>query len=195
MIVIRDAVLRRTIQDQLSEADGITTTTAADLPPGHELFPYPRPDMIVLDAADDRRNALGPIARAVPLVMLIDAADHTDIAMAREVGARGILTKSMPAVQFVSAVRLVAAGGDVRAPAVVARNHHRPQSRNAVPLSPREHDVLLLLADGRTNQEIAAALYLSPTTVKSHVSTILRKLGVNNRVQAAAWYGQPLAEQ
>ena len=57
----------------------------------------------------------------------------------------------------------------------------------AADLTERELDVLRLLADGRDNRQIAEALYLSPTTVKRHVSSIVAKLGVSNRVQAAIW--------
>jgi DNA-binding NarL/FixJ family response regulator len=62
------------------------------------------------------------------------------------------------------------------------------KTRDGGPLSPREREVAALVAEGRTNKEIAAALYLSERTAQNHVQHILTKLGVANRTQIAAWY-------
>jgi DNA-binding NarL/FixJ family response regulator len=107
-------------------------------------------------------------------------------------GASGFLVKDAPPEQLVAAVRAVAAGEELFAPTVLRRlvaAYVREPPDDAVdsvlaPLTDRERDVLREMASGRTNAEIAAALYLSPATVKTHVTRILTKLGLRDRVQA-----------
>jgi DNA-binding NarL/FixJ family response regulator len=112
-------------------------------------------------------------------------------------GASGFLLKSMRGRELVDAVRVVAAGEALLAPTVtrrliadvVARPStveqvgHRPPARLAG-LSPRETDTLRALARGLSNAEIAAELYVTEHTVKTHVSNLLTKLGLRDRVQA-----------
>ncbi|MFF4409553.1 response regulator [Streptomyces sp. NPDC001262] len=112
-----------------------------------------------------------------------------------EAGAAGFLLKDTPPAELVRAVHQVAEGHGMLSPAVTRQIldllRHRP--RTASPeirgkidtLTPRERDVLELLAQGRSNADIAAALFTSEATVKMHVSRVLAKLGVDNRVQAA----------
>jgi DNA-binding NarL/FixJ family response regulator len=107
-------------------------------------------------------------------------------------GASGFLVKDAPPEQLVAAVRAVAAGEELFAPTVLRRlvsAYVREPPGDAVdtvlaPLTDRERDVLREMAAGRTNAEIAQALYLSPATVKTHVTRILTKLGLRDRVQA-----------
>ncbi|WP_432248388.1 response regulator [Streptomyces sanyensis] len=113
-------------------------------------------------------------------------------------GAAGFLIKSVEALQLVEAVRLVAQGDGVLAPQVTRRvisqfagtaTSVEPRQQ-AVPkgleqLTERERDVFDCLGEGLSNQQIAKRLYISETTVKSHVSHILAKLGLRSRVQAA----------
>ena len=95
--------------------------------------------------------------------------------MARAAGASGFVSKDWGAADVVRAVRMVALGQEVFAPA--------PDGAD-VALSPREREVVTHISHGATNAEIARTLFLSPHTVKEHTSAIYRKLGVRNRAEA-----------
>jgi DNA-binding NarL/FixJ family response regulator len=108
-------------------------------------------------------------------------------------GAGGFLLKDAPEDQFLAAVRVVAGGGALFAPAVTRRLIERfvqhatqrtPQTAALDELTARERDVLRLLARGLSNAEIAAELIVSEHTVKTHLASVLLKLGLRNRVQA-----------
>jgi DNA-binding NarL/FixJ family response regulator len=109
-------------------------------------------------------------------------------------GAAGFLIKSVEAQRLVEAVRLIAQGDGVLAPQVTRRvisqfagapSTVQPQPKGLDQLTDRERDVFDCLGEGLSNQQIARRLYISETTVKSHVSHILAKLGLRSRVQAA----------
>ncbi len=108
-------------------------------------------------------------------------------------GASGFLLKTAPPHQLVAAVRTVHAGDALLAPASTRRlieqfAQSRPQQAPALDeLTAREHDVLRLLARGLTNAEIAAELVVEPSTVKSHVASMLAKLDLRDRVQAVVF--------
>ncbi len=108
-------------------------------------------------------------------VLLISGAGWISPQAARAAGASGFLSKDSSAAEVTAAVRAVGAGRTV-----FASSPKEP----AAPLSPRERDVLGLMAGGSTNREIAAALHLSPHTIKEHTSALYRKLGVRNRAEA-----------
>jgi DNA-binding NarL/FixJ family response regulator len=124
--------------------------------------------------------------------MLTTFDDDDHVYAALEAGASGYLLKDAPADQLVAAIHVIARGESILAPAVttrlvreVARRRRDPVSQRAVAtLSPRETEVLLHMAEGRSNQEIAATLVLSEATVKTHIARILAKLGSRDRVQA-----------
>ncbi len=112
-------------------------------------------------------------------------------------GASGFLLEDVPAAQLVHAIRVVAAGESFVAPAITRRLiaafvSGPPPGRVPEPerppgleeLTPRELEVLVLLADGLSNAEIAARLFVGEATVKTHVARVLMKLGVRDRVQA-----------
>jgi two-component system response regulator DesR len=108
-------------------------------------------------------------------VLFISGAGRISAAAARAAGASGFVTKDWAAADVANAVRMVALGMSVFEPA-----SDEPPSG----LSPREREVLELIATGATNGEIAAQLFLSPHTVKEHTSALYRKLGVRNRAEA-----------
>lgn len=105
-------------------------------------------------------------------------------------GASGFLLKDTPASELVNAVRVIADGQAMLAPTVTRRllaSFARPAPAPTADLSAltaREHEVLLLVAEGLSNAEIAARLVLGETTVKTHVGRVLGKLGLRDRVQA-----------
>ncbi|QEO08984.1 response regulator [Protaetiibacter larvae] len=138
-----------------------------------------------------RRLTAAPGAPAVLVLTTFDRDDY--LFRALEAGASGFLLKSASPEQLVEAVRVLASGDALLSPAVTRRVIARfgaaapPESpsEGALPeLTERESEVFALLADGLSNAEIASALYVGEATVKTHVSNILLKLGVRDRVQA-----------
>lgn len=166
---------------------------AAELDPDVVLMDLRMP---VLDgiAATRRLRVEQPQVRVIALTTFDDDAD---VFAALRAGAVGYLLKDVPSARLVEAVLAAARGESVLQPSVaakvVARFAELPDAAEAgerpqplvVPLSDRELDVLRLLADGRSNREIAAGLFLAEGTVKNHVTTVLAKLGVRDRTQAA----------
>ncbi|HEY1712589.1 MAG TPA: response regulator transcription factor [Solirubrobacteraceae bacterium] len=106
-------------------------------------------------------------------------------------GASGFVLKDDPPEQLIAAIRIVAAGDALLSPAITkrvikqfVRTAHPAPPKELDDLTAREHDILRLIASGLSNQEIATELYISETTVKTHVTHILAKLGLRDRVQA-----------
>ena len=125
----------------------------------------------------ERLRAATPATR----VLLFSGAGEISPRAARSAGASGFASKDWPARRIAAAVRMVGLGGTVfevgGEPADAGRS-------GAMGLSDRERDVLVLIADGKTNPEIGEALHLSRHTVKEHSSAVYRKLGVRNRTEA-----------
>ena len=161
-----------------------------------------RPDVILMDLRMPDVNGIDairaivddqPEARVVALTVLADDAAVTE---AMAAGACGFLAKDSPAEDVASALRAAARGSAWLAPRaaeVVLSSLRHAQRKDASPtsqhegLSPRELDVLRLIARGLANAEIAAILNISPRTVKNHVSKILEKLGLTSRLHAAIY--------
>ena len=148
--------------------------------------------MPVLDGIEAaRRIVADPMLTGVHVVMLTTFADDALVVGALRAGAQGYLLKSMPPEQIRSAVRAAAEGQTSLAPPLVERLVQEYARRRVEPapalgtLTGRETDVLREIATGRSNQEIAARLYVSEGTVKTHVAAVLRKLGLRDRTQAA----------
>ncbi|MGW4640042.1 response regulator [Sphaerisporangium sp. NPDC004334] len=151
--------------------------------------------MPVMDGlAATRALRARPMAPEVIVLTTFDADDH--VLAALRAGAAGFLLKDTPPAEIVAAVRQVAQGRPVLSPGVTRRliarvaesghDRRRAQARERLTsLNDRERQVALGVGQGRSNAEIAAALYLGVPTVKTHVSGILTKLGLNNRVQIA----------
>lgn len=112
-------------------------------------------------------------------VLLFSGAGDISPRAARAAGASGFASKDWPARRIASAVRIVGMGGTV-----FASSREETATSGAMGLSDRERDVLMLMAEGRTNPEIGEALHLSRHTVKEHSSAVYRKLGVRNRTEA-----------
>ncbi|MEW2009118.1 response regulator transcription factor [Microbacterium sp. NPDC078814] len=174
---------------------------AADLRPDVITMDVQMPDMDGIEAT--RRLVADPtVSAAIAIVTTFDRDDY--LYQALEAGASGFLLKNAGAEDLISAVRALAAGDGMLAPEVTRRVLTRfagatPETGAAParavtktpttpvlaePLTEREAEVLTLLADARSNAEIARALFIGEATVKTHVSRILQKLGARDRVQA-----------
>jgi DNA-binding NarL/FixJ family response regulator len=145
----------------------------------------------------DGVEATAALRRELPdcrVLMLTTFDDEEYVVRALRAGASGYLLKDVPAADLAQAIRLAHAGVDQhdRRPSVgwSARSTGRAPAMTPPPdagLTPREREVLGLLARGATNREIARELYLSEGTVKNHVSNILSRLGLRDRTQAALY--------
>ena len=202
VLIADDQTLVRTGLRAIIESEpGMTVVgEAADGAGAVEAARRLRPDVVLMDI---RMPGLDGVAatkallggRATTTRVLILTTFHVDeyVADALRAGASGYLLKDVTADQMVDAVRVIAAGEAMLAPAVTRRLLERMSSTPSYSdgselrarLSTRETDVLLLVARGLSNAEIGAALHLAETTVKTHVQSILAKLGVRDRLQAA----------
>jgi DNA-binding NarL/FixJ family response regulator len=159
-----------------------------------------RPDVVLMDIrmpVMDGIEATRRIAEADagPRVVVLTTFDEDAYVYgALQAGASGFLLKYAPADDLLAAIRVVAGGEAMLAPSVTRRlieqfARHSPNvgaAQRIAVLSPREQEVLRLIARGLTNAEIAAQLVVSPATVKTHVARVLEKLEVRDRVQATA---------
>jgi DNA-binding NarL/FixJ family response regulator len=170
---------------------------AADGAQALELARELDPDVILmdvrmpnLDGVEATRRLVESGARARILVLTTFDLDEYVYAAIRA-GASGFLLKDVEPAELVDAIRVVAAGNSLFGPAATERLVARfaqqagPDAAHALDeLTDREKEILTLLASGLSNAELAEKLFLSETTVKTHVSSILRKLRVRDRVQA-----------
>jgi DNA-binding NarL/FixJ family response regulator len=158
-----------------------------------------RPDVVLLDLempGMDGVEALSRLRKAMPetrvIVFTAFATDDRILAAVRA-GARGYLLKGVPREEIFRAVRVVHAGGSLLEPLVASkllRQLGRSDATDTPALTPRELDVLRLLARGLQNKEIAAELGIGGRTVKFHTGALYRKLGAGNRTEAVALAAQ-----
>ncbi|MGB7236567.1 MAG: response regulator transcription factor [Rhodococcus sp. (in: high G+C Gram-positive bacteria)] len=160
-----------------------------------------RPDVVLMDVRMPQMNGL-EAARALmsahldpPVrILMLTTFDIDDyVYEALTIGASGFMLKDAPADELIRGVRVVAAGEALLAPSVTRRLIADVTSRRAAPrthpstlavLTPREREVLELIAQGLSNTEIAASLFVAEQTVKTHVGKVLGKLGLRDRAQA-----------
>ncbi|HUQ58374.1 response regulator transcription factor [Lentzea sp.] len=151
-----------------------------------------RPDVILMDLrmpGTDGVAAIRELAkRGVPSRVLVLTTYDTDshVLPAIEAGATGYLLKEAPRDELVRAVEAAARGQAVLSPAVATRLLGQVRKPVPAPLSRREQEVLELIAQGSTNREAAKRLFISETTVKTHLLHVYAKLGVNDRAAAVA---------
>ena len=153
-----------------------------------------RPDLVLMDLRMPHLDGAAATARIVAEVpgtrVLVLTTYETDdhILAAIEAGASGYLLKAAPQAEIVAGIRAVAAGETVLAPSIAAKlvSRVRADAASVAPpsLSPRELEVLRLVADGRSNPEIARALFIGEATVKTHLLHVFEKLEVSDRTRA-----------
>lgn len=160
-----------------------------------------RPDVVLMDIRMPRVDGLEATRRVLqlvdpPRVIVLTTFDLDDYVMqSLQAGATGFLLKDTPPTDLIHAVRVVAAGEAMLAPTVTRRliKHFTDGSSNKQDaalsrleaLTEREREVLVAVAQGMSNAEIGTSLFMSEATVKAHVSRLLTKLGLSNRVQVA----------
>lgn len=173
-------------------AEGGDGTEAVDIGRGA------RPDVFLMDIRMPRMNgieairALGEAGIETPVIILTTFDDHDLVLQGITAGARGYLLKDVSLESLIGAIESVHAGETMMQPAITETllkglSAHRTRFDSASlpePLTPRETEVLRLMAGGYSNKEISAALHKSEGTIKNHVSSILGKLGVRDRTRA-----------
>ncbi|MFC5186546.1 response regulator [Actinomadura harenae] len=165
------------------------------------------PDVVVMDIRMPEMDGLAATAELAgdpdkndadaPKVLVLTTFDLDEyVYEALGAGASGFLLKDAPAADLVQGVRVVASGDALLAPSITRRlisdfarrrRHERPSPAATAALTPRERDVLRLIARGMSNAEIAAELVLAEQTVKTHVGHVLTKLGLRDRTQAVVF--------
>jgi DNA-binding NarL/FixJ family response regulator len=161
-----------------------------------------RPEAVLMDIRMPGTNGIEATRRiraldAPPEVLILTTFDTDEnVFDALEAGAAGFLVKDTPPAQVIDALRAAVAGGAVISPVTTRRllehlvaarlRRDRPAPAGLDVLTPREREILELVAQGCSNRELAARLTISELTVKTHVSRVLTKLGLTSRVQAAA---------
>jgi DNA-binding NarL/FixJ family response regulator len=198
-------LVRESLGRLLGLLDGIEfVASAADGEEAVALAAEHQPDVVLMDLRMPRMDGIEATRRLrerspeVRVIALTTYADDESVLGALRAGARGYLTKDAGSDDIRTAILAVAAGDAALDPAVhhhvlaalTDQNETHPDRwRRAAPdlpdnLTPREAEVLVLIADGRTNAEIAERLYISQTTVKSHISHLFTKTRVRDRAQA-----------
>ncbi|MFA1543569.1 response regulator [Actinomadura monticuli] len=201
LIVDDDALVRAGLSMMLDGTGGITVAgEAADGDEVPAAADAHAPDVVLMDLRMPRVDGITATrrlrARANPpeVIVLTTFDSDEDVLHALRAGASGFLLKDTPPDRIVHAVRRVAAGEPMLSPRITRRlmdraateagAHQRARAALAR-LSPRESEVVLAIARGRSNADIAAELFMSVATVKAHVSSVLTKLDLDNRTQIA----------
>ena len=203
VLVVDDHHLFRTGLRELLRDEGFEVADAESGEAALRRAPHFAPDVVVVDlslpgmSGIDATRRIREAAPGTRVVMLTVSDDDQHVLDALLAGASGYLLKESALQEITDGIRAVAAGWCPVHPRVarVLVDRIRRDSYDAAPvaeatlagLSDRERQVLALIADGCDNADIARTLYVSPSTVRNHVSRLLEKLGVHNRVQAAAY--------
>jgi DNA-binding NarL/FixJ family response regulator len=201
LLVDDDALVRAGLLMMLDGADGITVVgEASDGDQVSAAVDAHAPDVVLMDLRMPRVSGIAATRQLrarpqPPEVIVLTTFDADDnVLRALRAGASGFLLKDSPPAQIAAAIRQVAAGDPILSPKITRRlmdraateAGSREQARNVLSiLSPRERQVVLAIARGATNADIAVELYMSVATVKAHISHILTKLSLGNRTQIA----------
>jgi two-component system, NarL family, response regulator DegU len=206
LLVDDQTIVRQGLRSLLSlESDIVVVGEAADGRQAVELVQRLSPNIVLLDVRMPHMDGLQALRRIkaiapqVSVIMVTLYDDPNYLLEAVSAGAAGYILKDATRQELIRAVRLIAEGGAIIAPTMMPdllRQMERLMATQGSPimadtlhntLTEREIEVLRLIAEGCTNQQIAEMLIISPTTVKTHVQNILQKLNVSDRTQAAVY--------
>ncbi|MFT4212942.1 MAG: response regulator transcription factor [Microbacterium sp.] len=204
VLIADDQPLIRTAVAQILAADGRVEVVAeaADGEAAVEAARGEHPDVVLMDIrmpvldgiAATERICADPALASVRVLVLTTFEDDDNVVAALRAGASGFIGKGAEPDEIVRAVHAVHAGDALLSPAATRALIAKylgaaPPSPHAVPadLTPREAEILALVARGRSNDEIAADLVISPHTAKTHVNRVMAKLGAHDRAQLVVW--------
>ncbi|WP_371734891.1 response regulator [Aliikangiella sp. G2MR2-5] len=199
MLVDDQMLVREGIKSLLNLSDKVTVVGEAK--DGSEVVDsigHCQPDVILLDLSMPKIDGIGTLnllaseGITIPVIILTTFDDHEFILKGIQAGAKGYLLKDVSLETLIDAIETVYAGNRLMQPAITERLMQGLQGyksefeapENIEPLSPREMEVLGLMASGCSNKEISEALHKSEGTIKNHVSNLLAKLGVRDRTRA-----------
>ncbi len=203
VLLVDDHDLFRTGLRNLLEEQGVHIV--AEAPDGNVALDLVRelaPDVVLMDLnmpgmtgveATRQITAIAPLTRVLVLTISDQDSDVLDAILS---GACGYLLKDSSIHELMAGIRAAAVGESLISPNIASKVLQRVRSTSSVPaiaatiraeLSDREIEVLKLIANGKDNAEIARELFISPKTVKNHISNILMKLQIDNRIQAAVY--------
>ncbi len=203
LLVDDDALVRAGLRMILSSSDELEVVgEAADGADAVETVQTSRPDVVLMDIRMPgidgiaATSALRRLANPPHVIVLTTFQADEHVMSALRAGADGFLLKDTAPTEIVNAVRLVAAGEAMLSPSVTrtllshlgsdeTANRRRSAARRLTSLTDRELEVATAVGSGASNAEIAASLFMSEATVKAHVSRLLNKLDLSNRVQIA----------
>jgi len=200
VLLIDDHALFRFGLSELLERRGIEVIDAVgECEAGIQRVAETAPDVVLLDMRMPRLSGLEVLKRlraggqTMPIAMLTTSTDERDVIDSLKAGAQGYLLKDMEPEELIASLEEIVAGRTVvakeltgiLAKAVQGRHQESRESSAFSDLTPREREILCRLAEGLSNKAIARVLGISDGTVKLHVKSILRKLSVHSRVEAA----------
>ncbi len=182
-------IVRQGLAALLKTVPGFSVVAeASDGEQAVDLFRKHQPDVTLMDLRLPKMNGVAAIARirqefpGARIIVLTTFDGDEDIYRAMQAGAKGYLLKGMDLNELTEAVKVVHAGKS-RIPSRVAEK--LAERMGGATLTPRELEVLHLIVAGKSNRDIGSALFISEATVKTHVNSLLSKLGVEDRTQAA----------
>ena len=203
VVVVDDHDLFRTGLRSLLEEQGVNVVgEAANGQTAIRIVSELAPDVVIMDlnmpglTGVETTRQLSGIAPLARVVVLTISADDDDVMNAVMAGACGYLLKDSSIQELIVGIRAAAAGESLISPQIAAKVLQRLRAQSTsedaaatirAELSDREIEVLKLIANGNDNAQIARELFISPKTVKNHISNILMKLQIDNRIQAAVY--------
>jgi DNA-binding NarL/FixJ family response regulator len=201
VLLVDDHTLFRSGLRNLLQDEGFDVVEARSGEQAVESAPTLAPDAVLMDlnmpgiSGVEATRRIKELAPATPIVMLTVSADEQDVVDAVLAGASGYLLKDASLEEIVGSIQAAVGGASWVSPRVAAALLERvreaaeraPAQEPVAHLTDRETQILRLIAEGKDNAEIGRELFISPRTVKNHISSLLAKLQIENRIQAAVY--------